>query len=60
MVQLCGGFDLAQEPFGTERGSELGVEHLDGDLAAVFQILGQKDGSHPAPAEFALDGVAVG
>ena len=38
---------------------ELGVEDLDGDLAAVLQVLGEVDGGHAALAELALDAVAV-
>ena len=32
MLQVGGDADLAQEPFGAERGGELGMQHLEGDL----------------------------
>ena len=53
-------FDLAEEPLRTERGSELGLQHLDGDLAMVLQVLGEIDRRHPAAAQLSLDQVTVG
>src|SRR6267143_5613525 len=52
--------DLAQEPLGAEGRGERGLEHFDGDFAAVLLVLGEVDGRHPTPPELALDGVAVG
>ena len=37
-----------------------GVEHLDGDTAAVLEVLGEVHGGHPALPQFALEVVAVG
>jgi len=53
------GPDLAQEALGADDGGELGAEDLDGDLAAVLQVLGQVDRGHAALAELALDAVAA-
>ena len=38
---------------------EFGVDDLDGDLAAVPEVLGEVDGGHAALAELALDAIAV-
>ena len=59
MLQLGGGLDLAQEPLGAEDGGQLGVEHLERDLAVVPEVVGEVDGGHAALAELALDAVAV-
>ena len=59
MVQAGGGFYLAEESLTPERGGELGFQHLDRNFAMVLLVLGEKDNSHPAPAEFAIDRVAV-
>jgi hypothetical protein len=47
--------DLAGEPVGTQRGGELGPEHLDGHLALVPEVLGQVDRGHATPAQLALE-----
>ena len=36
------------------------MQDLDGDLAAVLEVLGEVDGGHAALAELALEAVAVG
>jgi hypothetical protein len=59
-MQLSCDLYLAQEALGPERGSEIRPEHLDGDLAAVLQVLGQVHGSHTAATELPLDGVLIG
>ena len=41
MLQAGDGLDLAQETLGTDHGGEFGAKDLDGDLAIVFQILGE-------------------
>jgi hypothetical protein len=35
------------------------MEDLDRDLPVVLEVLGQEHGSHAAPADLALDRVAV-
>src|SRR6185437_14957255 len=52
--------DLAEEPLGTERAGELGLQDLDGDATLVLQVLSQIDRCHPAAAELVLDRVAPG
>ncbi len=58
MLEVGGDFDLFQEPLGTEDGGELGPEDLEGDLAVMFEVLGEIDGRHPAVAQLPLDTVA--
>ena len=52
--------DLADKPFGAERGSEFGTEDLYGHLALVLKVLGEVDRGHAARANLPLDGVAAG
>jgi hypothetical protein len=51
---------FSEEAFGTERGGEIGVQDLDGDVAIVLDVVREIDRGHAARAEFALDAVAVG
>ena len=60
MLECRGGGDLLDEALGAKDGSELGLEHLERDLALVLEVEGQVDRRHPARAELALDGVPVG
>src|SRR5439155_11133398 len=60
MVEPSRGVDLAEKPLRAERGRQLGLEDLNGDLAVVLPVLSEVDGCHPTTAELALDGVAVG
>ena len=59
MAEVGGGLDLAEEALPADGGRELGLEHLDRDLAAVLQVLGEVHRRHPALAELALDAIAV-
>src|SRR5688572_22180577 len=59
MLQVRGELDLLEEPVGAQDGGELGVEDLDGDLAAVLQIFGEIHGRHAAAAELPLDAIAI-
>jgi hypothetical protein len=54
----CSG-DLTQETIPAQCGGELGAEHLDSDLAAVLQILGEINDRHPPRAELALKVVPI-
>jgi hypothetical protein len=36
------------------------MEHLDGDIAIVPEIVGTKDRRHPAGTKLTLDAVAIG
>ena len=60
MLQPRGRTDLAQEPLATERRAEVGMQHLDGDIAIVLEIMGEIHGGHAARAEFAFDAVVAG
>jgi hypothetical protein len=50
--------DLTEEPLA-ERGGELRVEHLERDRPVMAKVVRQMDRRHAAPAELALDAVAV-
>jgi hypothetical protein len=60
VLQLRREADLGEEALAADHGTELGMQHLDGDLALVLEVLGEVDGGHPALAELALEPVAVG
>jgi len=51
--------DLPLKPLGAERRGEVGVEHLERDVAVVLEVAGEVDGGHSAPAEHALQQVSV-
>jgi hypothetical protein len=59
MLEPGGGADLPEEPLRAQCGAELGVEDLEGDQAIVLEVVGEVDRSHAAPAELALDHIAV-
>ena len=60
VLEVGGDLDLGEEAGAAEDGGELGVEDLDGDLAAVLGVLGEVDGGHAALAQLAHEMVAVG
>src|SRR5580765_7076136 len=51
--------DLTQEALDPEDRSELGMEHLDGNRAAVFAVFRQEHRRHSSAADRAIDRVAV-
>ena len=57
MVEPSGRADLAQEPFDADGRRELGMEHLEGDRAIEFPVMGEVDRRHPPATERALDRV---
>ena len=59
MVQSGGELDLAEKPFGAERGGQLRAQNFDRDRAVVFQVPGEINRGHPARPEFALDRVTI-
>ena len=59
MLQPSGGADLAQEPLSTECGTEIWMQHLDGDVAVVLEVVCEVHGGHATRAEFALEAIAV-
>lgn len=60
MLQVRGGLDLAEEALGADHRREFGLQHLDGDLALVLEVLGEVDGGHASLPELTLDAVSVG
>ena len=60
MLQVGRDLDLGEEAIHAEHRAELGLEHLERDLALVLDVLREVDGRHAAFAELALDGVAAG
>lgn len=57
VIESSGDADLAQEALVGDRAGEVGVEHLDRDVAVVLEIARQEDGRHATAAELALDRV---
>ena len=60
MGEIGGDFDLPEEAVGAEGVGQLGVEHLEGDGPAVAEVAGEVDRGHAAPAELALEAIAIG
>jgi hypothetical protein len=60
VLQAGGDFDFAGESLGPHRRSKIGAEHLDRDVPAVTEILGEIDCGHATLAEFSLQAVTVG
>ena len=60
VLQRRRGLDLDDEPFGAEDGGELGLQHLQRDVAIMLYIVREVDRGHAAHAELALNGVTPG
>ncbi len=60
MLEIGRDLDLGQEALAAEDGGELGVQDLDGDLAAVLEVFGEVDGGHATLAQLAPHAVPVG
>lgn len=60
MLQAGGDLDFAQKPVRADGGPDFRMEHLDGHLAPVLHVPGEKNGGHAATPELSLKGVAVG
>jgi hypothetical protein len=60
VLQPGGELDLALEPIGAEGDGHRRQEDLEGDGSLVLEVPGEIDRGHPAPAELALDEVAIG
>jgi hypothetical protein len=52
--------DLSQEAPAAQHGAQLGLEQLEGHLAAVAHVVGEIDGRHAARTKLVLDDVAAG
>ena len=59
MLEAGGDLDLPHKALGAERMGQLLVQDLEGDRPIVPEIARQVDRSHAAPAELALEQVAV-
>ena len=46
MLEVGGDLDLGEEAVAADDGAELGMQDLDGDLAAVLEVFGEVDGGH--------------
>ena len=60
MVQACGELDLPEKALAAERLREVGPQHLDRDVAAVLQVVGEVDRRHAALAELAVEAIVRG
>lgn len=60
MLQLCGGLDLAQEPFPAYGGGEVRMQNLDRDITFVAEIMGEVHRGHATLPELTFEPVAVG
>ena len=47
MIQPGGDPDFREEALGAERGGEIRVEDLDGDVAIVLEVAGEIDRAMP-------------
>lgn len=59
MLQRGFDLDLAEEPVGADRCSELGAQDFEGDTVIVASVTGQKDDGHPPTSDLSLDRVLV-
>ena len=59
MLQARGGADLSQEPFAAERRAQVGVQHLNGHIAIVLEVVRELHGGHTAGTELAVDAIAT-
>ena len=59
MLEAGGDLDLPHKALGAERMGQLLVQDLEGDGPIVPEIVRQVDRGHAAPAELALEQVAV-
>ena len=60
MVEPGGEADLGKEPLPAQHCGQLGLQHLERDVAIVLEVVGEEDGGHPAAPELPVDGVGAG
>ena len=60
MQQAWGGANLREKPLASELGPEIRMQHLDGDIAVVPDVVRQIDCGHAALANLPLHAIAVG
>lgn len=59
MVQACRELDLTEKPLRPQRGSEIGMEHLERHNTVVPLVLREIDGCHSTAAELAVDKISA-
>ena len=59
MLQLRRRLDLAEKALAAKCRAEIRVQHLDGDIAVVLEIVREVDSGHAASADVTLDAVPV-
>jgi hypothetical protein len=60
MLEMRRRANLGQEPRPPDDRGELGVQHLDGDVPIVPEVVSEVHGGHAARAQDPLDAVDVG
>ena len=60
MLQARGGADLDQEAFAAERCANVWMQHLDGDIPIVLDVVREIHSGHATGTELTLEAVAVG
>ena len=41
VIESCGDADFMEEPLGADRGTQVGLEDFDGDVAVVLEVVGE-------------------
>jgi hypothetical protein len=59
MLETGGDPDLALKPAGAERGNQIRVQDLEGDVPVVAEVARQEDDRHAASAKLALDRIPI-
>ena len=59
VVKLRDQPDFPQESLAAELGRDVGPEHLERDIAIVFEIVREVHRGHAALTQFAVEAVAV-
>ena len=57
--RLSDSVSLRPEPFGANRGREVRIQHFDGDVPIVFQIVREIHVCHAAGTDFPFEAVAA-
>ena len=59
VIEPSRDLDLAMEAIGADVDGEMRMEDLDGDRAAVLQVVREIDRGHAATADLTLDAIAT-
>lgn len=60
MLQAGGGADLGEKTFASERRTEIGMQHFDGHITVMFDVVRKVHSGHAALTDLALYAVTVG